>query len=658
MILIPIITMCVIYLNQYAEHSNVIRALANTWIGLSFFIWAVTEGLSILKGWTSVSVFIMWCVLLAVALMIAIKKKSFVLLQENVKHIKEKKKIDGSKWILIFAVYYIFVLFVGGLSGQYNMDSMVYHLPRIMRWIQNKSVWHFAPGIEFQVRYPCLTEYLVSQVYLMGCSDRLANMVQNIAYICSSVMIYGISRKIGSSTKTAYMAAALYLMMPMALVQSFSTQTDDVAGMFLLTFVYYILDYIQSAKLVMDKKSAVSAVYLAVNAILGYLCKPTICFVMLVFFVGMCIVRILKRDNWFELFKYLVLGSLIALLLFIPSVLKSYQTYTSVDKKMEEQKTPDEQVNGVGTAATALAPDSFNVRRALRDPKQFVITCLQNMGRNSSSICFPQYNAKWEKGIMVTGNWLGKDTSDYRTQKDALFFYQDTASNPCIMFLTLFMMISFCFRLFKPNKTQCLYVILAIAGFLIQCGCMGYTQYRTRYLVGALGVLCPAIAVWMDNLRLKQNYKIAGIALCIAGALVGGINTYSYELPRIKESYEGEKLHQYFIGNPEQEYVYRELANIINERKFTTIGLDGTVYMEYPLWCGIEKIDRMENINVKDKYFQQYEDLSFIPECVIKVVSENDAIQEGDSMECHGVEYNCIWSIHWYQEYFCLFAKA
>lgn len=649
---------------------NIAKAVANTWIGLTFFIWIVTEVLSIFRNWTTTMVLSTWCALLIYLLYYIYKRIGFYQIKKIIKEndFWHKHSKTERKCLLVFMIYFLAVFIWGILSGQYNMDSMVYHLPRIMHWIQNKSVWHYAPGIEFQVRYPCLTEYFVAQIYLFGASDRLANMVQNMAYIGSSIMVFGISRKIGISKKASYMAMVLYLMMPMALVQSFSTQTDNVAGLYLLTFVFLILDYISVEKLRMDKAGLFSAIKLSLTAMLGYLCKPTICFVMLTFFIAMGIVRLYKRDRWSELIKYMIIGGMVAGILFIPSLCKSYQTYTRVNNELKvlqentqkEQVASEEQkeVIAYGNAGSALTPDVFNVKHALLDPKQFVVTCFQNLGRNSTSICFPQYNSDWEKLIIKIGGWLERDVSNYRTQVNALFFYQDTASNPWIMMLTLVIIIGFVFRICKTNKIQTCYIVCAILGFLLQCGLMGYTQYRTRYLVGAMGVLCPAIAIAVDKCTMLQKSKDILITLCIAGALVGGVNTLSYELPRVKESLEGDMLHQYFIGNPDDEYVYKEMARVINENEYTKIGIDGTLYMEYPLWKGVEHLERLESVNVSDIYFMQYEDKSFEPDCIVKVVSENEPVKEGDVLECHGISYNCMWAIHWYQSYFCVYSKA
>jgi hypothetical protein len=648
------------------------RALANTWIEITIYIWTITEMLSVFSFWTKTTVFLSWLISLIILLIWGYVRGFWEQLQKQILRNSEfwSKYNVYNRWLIVIGIYFVFVLAISILSSQYNVDSLVYHLPRIMHWIQNRSVGHFAAWFEAQVRYPCLSEYLVAQIYLLGCSDRLANLVQTFAYLGSSVMVFSISRKIGVSYKAAFTASVLYLLMPMAIAQAYSTQTDNIAGLFLLTYIFYILDFMRAQSLKIDKNGFRMAFFLSSNVMLGYLCKPTICFVMLVFFLGMCIIRLWRKDSLAVLMGYIVIGLTVAVMMGIPLYVKNYKTYISTEKIVEEQENLEENIainstvndiekeKNVSLVNTnqALTPDIFNVQDALKDPKLLIITCLQNVGRNSLSVCFPKYNEQWLTLIVKIGEWLGRDITAFKIPDDAAFFYQDMASNPCIMMLALLICFAIIFRISKPNKQQVIYVFCSVAGFLLQCGLMGYTHYRTRYLVGAMGVLCPAIAVGIDNLRVRDSYRNIIMALGMFGATIGGINTYSYELPRVKESFEGENIHQYFLGSEENEYVYAEMIRCINENGFKNIGLDGTLYLEYPLWQSVEELERVESVNITEQHMRQYEDMTYNPDCIVKVVSDKDEVSEGNLLECHGVTYRCIWLIHWYEEYYCLYA--
>lgn len=62
----------------------------------------------------------------------------------------------------------LIVLILAFLTVPYNWDSMTYHLPRMMQWVQNKSVAHYAANDVRQLASPVLAEFINVQVYLLS----------------------------------------------------------------------------------------------------------------------------------------------------------------------------------------------------------------------------------------------------------------------------------------------------------------------------------------------------------------------------------------------------------------------------------------------------------------------------------------------------------
>jgi len=81
----------------------------------------------------------------------------------------------------LLAVPCLTTLIVSLVSAPNNLDSQVYHLPRVLQWVQAGSVDHFVTGSIWQTGYPPFGEYLVANLYLLVGSDQLAGLPQWIA---------------------------------------------------------------------------------------------------------------------------------------------------------------------------------------------------------------------------------------------------------------------------------------------------------------------------------------------------------------------------------------------------------------------------------------------------------------------------------------------
>lgn len=668
MFLLPIFAIILLFIVMYYTEQNWIKSMALTWLAYTVISWLSIELLGWFYLWNKVTVSVVWLIVIVVCGYRIYQKRLWQFLTADsicnsyaIQCVKQHKFIAGTT--LCFAGM-IFVLSL--LRSPNNVDSMIYHLPRIMHWIQEQSARPYAAGNDLQIRYPVISEYLIAQIAVLGAHDRLFNMYQTIGYFLSGVMIYGIGRKLQVSRKISYLSVWIYWMIPMAMAQSFTTQTDDIAGTFLLVYLYFLLDFIQADKLQTDRKGLLDGVRLAACVMLGYLCKPTIAFAMVVFFLWMCIVRILRKDSLIVLLKYVVVGALTAFLIYVPSLAKSYDTYVVQPRKtaeateltvLAEQGTPDAETmqaadTGMAQAANTLAPDSFNVTKALSDPVELVMTCVRNVGRNSFSAYFPQWNDLWIWFVNKLGNKWSYEVKHFKVQEGMNFWSCDTASAPAVMVLSILMAICFLTRFSRTNLRQSVFVFCAIVSFFVQCSLMGYTPFRSRYLVGVMALLAISIGIVLDNLRIRERSRLnLGIWLLTLCTL-GGINTFYYDITLTIDGFMGGGIHKYYMGNPLPEEGNQAVIDVINGNGFTNIGVNGKYSYEYVLWKKISGLQRLENVNLTNAY-KVYEDMSYLPECIIWETGTEE--EQTETLECHGVVYEQVWSYPGYGQFFGLY---
>ncbi|MDJ0707369.1 MAG: glycosyltransferase family 39 protein, partial [Leptolyngbyaceae cyanobacterium MO_188.B28] len=121
-----------------------------------------------------------------------------------------------------------------------NWDSMTYHMPRVMHWIQNQSVHMYPTANLRQISFSPGGGYLITQLQLLSGSDRWANCVQWIAYLGCILSTGMTTRYLLRLTWEAWPLSIVSATIPMAIMQSATTQTDLLTAFWLSCFAYFI----------------------------------------------------------------------------------------------------------------------------------------------------------------------------------------------------------------------------------------------------------------------------------------------------------------------------------------------------------------------------------------------------------------------------------
>jgi 4-amino-4-deoxy-L-arabinose transferase-like glycosyltransferase len=148
------------------------------------------------------------------------------------------QKSDQLSFLIIIFILAI-TLITAIISAPNNWDSMTYHLPKVMHWIQNKSVYPYPTNNLRQISFSPGASYFTLQAMLLSGNDYFANFIQWIAFlgsiICVSLIVHNI---IGE--KHQWIGAFLTACFPMAIMQSTTTQSDLVTAFWILCYAYFI----------------------------------------------------------------------------------------------------------------------------------------------------------------------------------------------------------------------------------------------------------------------------------------------------------------------------------------------------------------------------------------------------------------------------------
>src|SRR3989344_1699214 len=143
----------------------------------------------------------------------------------------------GSKSLLFILILLLLTFIQGFLSAPSTTDSMVYHIPRVMYWIQEKTLLQDVIRNSHDYMAP-FGEYILLHLYLLFGSDRMLFFSQWIAYVASVYIIGLIASQLGADHKVNQLVRLFTATLPIAVMQSSSTQVDMVVTVLVLLSSY------------------------------------------------------------------------------------------------------------------------------------------------------------------------------------------------------------------------------------------------------------------------------------------------------------------------------------------------------------------------------------------------------------------------------------
>ena len=602
-------------------------------ICISFaFLYGITEILSLFNAISEMTIKCSWIVFnIFILVLCAIKAyKNKFEFKINVKECV--KKVNLIK--LLIAVIILGLIILGIKTVPYNYDSMTYHLPRIMHWIQNGSINHYSSNIVRQITSPSFAEIADLHIYLLsGSKDVYINLLQTISFILNAIIVYFISRKLGCDKKISYLATILALSMPIGFAEALTTQVDNFAALWCLIFTYFILDYLdKSKKLTIDKSNIIKLICIGIALGFGYLTKPTILFSNALFTLYLFIICIRRKDKFKNIAISIITVAVVTVMLIMPSVLRNLKTFNAISDPITGEK-----------------------QIVHTDKKSYLaINFLKNLLWNYQITTMDDLNNTIVKSVKDVSEKLYVDINDESISEGGydfslnkvLVYDHDYAVNPMIMWTLTIVSILFVLYVFKSKfriKQNISYCIITMLSFAIFIAIMRFQVWETRYEISFLALLCPAICLLLNIMFDKSKYKdclIGGITII---CLISIVNQFCFHSKKTNEH--NTRNENYFLSNFAEYENYSKITNIINETGCKNIGIEITEdTFEYPFFTMIKKIDRIEHINVNNSTSIYY-DKNFKPEIIISNVSNNNEEIFND------VKYNKICEISSYSIY-------
>lgn len=541
------------------------------------------------------------------------------------------------------------VLLVGAIfTVPYNYDSMSYHLARVGYWMDHQSVSHYICNIDRQIYSPVLAEYNLLHIMLLGGNDTFVNFLQYFSMFAAAYFIYQSARRLGTNRTFSLFGAFVFMMMPLTISQSITTQNDLFVTVFFAIFTYELVEVMKWDKIILDKQQVITIIMLGLTVAFSYLAKTSVCASMLFFMPWLLIVRLKKKDKPVKL-----LGSvgIAAVSIALPVSETWIRTYFSSGSLMTDTASGDIMV--------ATKNVSYIVVNIL---KNFSLLITQNFYRGLNGFVYRiAIGAGQLLGVEVNNEAIafhGFDFLHHMNMGEDMYSHDKTPSafaaylavlGGVLLVVLLVRLVIKRKKLEKEMKRQwglsLGFALSAWLSFGFIMALLRWQPWGTRLMYPALAitVIMSANLLWLFLGKLKKGIQSVLLVLLIALCTLLAVPSVTYNMSQagnfLKNGCE-DRLSYYFAYN-QRRASYEELLAYAREEGVTDIGLiiSGDGY-DYPLWLMFhdEYAEGKLRHIIAESGGEQNQDA---PEAILMV--ERDALSVGDTYEYGGETYVCIY---------------
>jgi hypothetical protein len=490
-------------------------------------------------------------------------------------------------------------------------DSMDYHMPRVLYWIQNRTVAFYPTHFTSQNQLAPCAEYIAMHFQLLSGSDRLANFVQWYALIGCMVAAAFLCARFGLGRTAALCSALFIVTIPMGILEASSTYVDYVMTFWIMSFACFTLRPEEAGRAdVMSRWLPGLALGLAILAkATTYLCAAP-------FVVWFAVQEIRRR----RLAALVPLATCAALTLLMNAMFyaRCYElcgnllgiTVTVVD--------PEKKING-GVVNETFAP------------KALLSNLIRNTATHFHMTPSVTVNLAVEDVVARLHEWLGMDVNDRRTTWAKEVFRSganknvpknpgerrryrsdEGISNPLHFLMLVFSLGAILVRQsLRRREGLLLYALCCLMGFLLFCGYLKWQPYHSRLHMSFFVLSAPFVAAALFDTKGGRigTFGRALSMLVLTGMAVPTL-LYSCERPLLGEhSMLPKDRNERYFWFPHHKEPFTNAQQFLKDRKLNAVGFDGADW-EYPMMVLLKEDHpdvRFLSVNVTDHSKMKYE---------------------------------------------------
>jgi hypothetical protein len=525
---------------------------------------------------------------------------------------------ESVAWLVIVALIVGILGYLGWSFLPSNGDSLVYHLVRVAHWIQDRSISPFPTQYLAQIELSPLAEYNLAHFHLLAGTDRFDGYMQLLACIICLVAVSEVARLLGGSRWTQVVSVVICATIPSGILVATSTENDYFAAAIGICTVVVALAWPSQGNW------WVPSLLVGMGAGLAYMAKGTVPLLMgpaIIFILLVPLVRAIRQQGFTASAKRwggTVLVSVLAVIAVVaPFMAQNVSLFGSVVGPVSRST---QSTNLTPAAAAANVVRSTAADFMIGNGKSGVETRISEEALGHLHHVFLWFHIDPNDQNYVLGTatdaFAKSDYSAWDRSGDSSADPWDVvlivASVPILVVASL--------RRRRGARTTLLLAAGLIVGYLLFTGTSRWSVFNVRYQLPLFVAWSAVIAVALSWLpKMATRIVLVFLVLACIPQLFDNV-----EEPFSHRDYAAHSLSPYFLDTIVQNYVvvsnaeYSSVSQEIASSSCHRVGLANWVFVEYPLWVGLQYADwhgEMQDVDVEN-VSSRFENPAFKP-CVL-----------------------------------------
>jgi 4-amino-4-deoxy-L-arabinose transferase-like glycosyltransferase len=557
-VLLPLLAAALLFVFHARRNGLMREALVDSALLLGLLVVVCSEGLSLPHWYTRAGVATFWGVVIAAAAVAVFRQSPRPPLPAGGAPAGCWRALGPLDRALVLSVGSVAaaLLVVAVMAPPNTWDALTYHMPRVVAWIQNRSVDHFPTHNSRQLEFPPFAEYVVAQFQILLGTDRLANLGQWSAMVGSVLTSSLLAQRLGAGPRGQILAAVVCVTIPPGILEATGAKNDYTAAFWTLCATLKLHDVWRASD---PRDRAEQSVRFGAAIGLAMLTKGTVyifAWPILALLASLALWRHRRR----AILPLAVAGCL-AVAINVPHFARDYRVIGDIFGSQASRRTME------------------NKRYA---PWIVASNVLRNLAAQMATPSAAFNDRILYEPVVRLHRLVGKDPDDWDTTGDPRFIpfrvnwgllNDDNSGGALHVPLILACLAA---APFIPGMRRRAPLALALAAalvvsFLTFCLMINWQPWHGRYFIVLFVLWAPLLGLFLESLPRPAAHAVAAVLL--AAALPYVLFNQTRPLLGPRNVFDTPRLEQYFAARPELLTPYRNAAQFVARQGVHEVGL-------------------------------------------------------------------------------------